>query len=156
MLAFWEREQLVLGSSQMLTWFLTRFSAWFSLTWFLTQFAAWFSQWEPIGTFTCEKWIENWSQVFTWMKTSYENQFKFIHFIFLENRTSCLIEPRSDSRNLYIIYGFHLVFFSPGAATIGSSCSSSHLGMLFFSCCSFLVLFLLLLLFFLLLLLFYH
>jgi hypothetical protein len=90
----------------MLTWFLTRFSAWFSLTWFLTQFAAWFSQWEPIGTFTCEKWIENWSQVFTWMKTSYENQFKFIHFIFLENRTSCLIEPRSDSRNLYIIYGF--------------------------------------------------
>jgi hypothetical protein len=111
MLAFGERSQLVLGSSQMLTWFLTRF-------------LAWFSQWELIDTFTCEKWIENWSQVFIWMKTNYENWFKFIHFIFL-------------------------------AATIGSSCSSSHSGLLLFSCCSFLVIFLLLLLFFLLLLLFF-
>lgn len=127
MLAFGERSQLVLGSSQMLIWFLTRFSVWFS-------------QWEPIETFTCEKRIENWSQVFTWMKTCYENRFKFIHFIFLENRTSCLIELRSDSQNLYIIYWFHLVFFSPGAATIGSLLFFFSLGvatllLLLFSCC---------------------
>jgi hypothetical protein len=50
----------------------------------LTQFSNQFSQWEPIDTFKCDNWIQNWPQVLTWPRTCYDNHFKCIHFIFFE------------------------------------------------------------------------
>jgi hypothetical protein len=57
---------LVLGDSQMPTWFLT----WFS---------ARFSQREPVDIFTGEIGSENQPQVVTWMRTDHENQFYYIY-----------------------------------------------------------------------------
>ncbi len=60
-----KRFKPVLGSSQMLVWFLT---------WFSAQFP----KWESIDTFTCENQSENWSQVLTLMRTDHENGFLYI------------------------------------------------------------------------------
>ncbi len=55
------------------------------------------------------------------VRTDYENRFKFMQiYICWKNWASFLIEPRSGSQKFYIIYWLLLLFFSRGAATIGS------------------------------------
>jgi len=95
----------MLGGSQLLNWFSTRFST--------TRFP----QWEPIDTRKCENPTENRPQVLIWPRTGYENRFKCIHI--LGNRTGSLIELKSGSQSC--VYSF-----------IGSSCSSCPLGLLLF------------------------
>jgi len=115
---------------------------------FSTRFSSRFSQWELIDTFKCENRTENRPQVLTWSKTGYENRFKCVYIYVFE-------KPNRFSHRCQIRFSEFSVSF------IGSSCSSSHLGLLLFSCCYYCspiitVLSLLVLLFSLLLLLFSH
>jgi len=81
----------MLGGSQLLNWFSTRFST--------TRFP----QWEPIDTRKCENPTENRPQVLIWPRAGYENRFKCIHiyiYIYiLGNRTGSLIELKSGSQS---------------------------------------------------------
>jgi hypothetical protein len=87
------------------------------LTPFSTQFLARFSQWESIDIFNCENRTENQPQVLTWMRTD-PNVYIYV-----------FEEPNRFSHRTQIRFSECSVSF------IGSSCSSSHLGLLLFSCC---------------------
>jgi hypothetical protein len=99
--------------------------------------------------FTCENRNVNRPQILTWPRIGYENRFICITYMYIfgeQDRFS---------------HGTHIRFSEFSVSFIGSSCSSSHLGLLLFSCCYYfspiiILLSLLLLLFFLLLLLFSH
>jgi len=111
---------LVLGATQMPTWFLT----WFS---------ARFSQWEPVDIFTGENGSENQPQVLTWMRTDHENQFYFI-FIFwgrteqvlAYNLHSVLRVPVPVGAAVFYFYIFY-------ALLLATSCSVFFFSVLWFS-----------------------
>jgi hypothetical protein len=98
----------MLGGSQLLNWFSTRFST--------TRFP----QWEPIDTRKCENPTENRPQVLIWPRTGYETRFKCIHiyvYIWEPDRFSHITKIRFSELCVFI-YGFLLFFFSLGTATL--------------------------------------
>ncbi len=82
----------------------------------LTRFSTRFSLWECIDTFKCENRNENRPHVLTWPRTG-SNVYIFG-------------EPDRFSHRTRIRFSDFSVSF-----LLGSSCSSSHLGLLLFSCC---------------------
>jgi hypothetical protein len=110
-MVFWSNP--VLGGSQMMILFLTRFS-----------------QWEPIDTFKCENRTENWPQVLTWSRTGSN-----VYIFFWEKQSGSLLELRSGSQS----YLYHLLV--PLVLLLTWDCYSSPVAiifsplLLFFSCC---------------------